>query len=81
MFRKSKRNIVGKTIEENLDYLVAFAFYRLGNRAEAEDVVYDAVLRFLEKVPDEVKPESVRLYLFRIVHNLCLDRAGQETET
>ena len=80
MFRKSKRNTVSKIIEGNLDYLVRFAYFRLGNHVEAEDLVYDAVLRFLEKAPDDIRPESVRLYLFRIVHNLCLDktRAGHK---
>ncbi|MDE6853518.1 MAG: RNA polymerase sigma factor, partial [Muribaculaceae bacterium] len=75
MFKRRKRNNVSKIIEENLDYLVRFAYYRLGNHAEAEDLVYDAILRFLEKAPDDIRPESVRLYLFRVVNNLCLDKA------
>lgn len=74
MFRKTKRNIIGRIIEDNLDYLVRFAFYRLGNREEAEDLVHDAVLKCLEKSPDDLKPESIRLYLFKIVYNLCQDR-------
>lgn len=74
MFKKWKRNIINKIVEENLDYLVRFAYFRLGNREEAEDLVYDAVLRFLEKAPYDIRPESVRLYLFRIVHNLCNDK-------
>ncbi len=78
MFKKSKRNNISKIIEDNLDYLVRFAYYRIGNHVEAEDLVYDAVLRFLEKAPDDIKPESVRLYLFRIVHNLCLDKTRTE---
>lgn len=75
MFRKMNHKIIGEIIEANLDYLVRFAYYRLGNRVDAEDLVYDAILKFLEKRPNDIKPESVRLYLFRIVHNLCLDRA------
>lgn len=80
MFKKPKRNNINKIIEDNLDYLVRFAYYRIGNHVEAEDLVYDAVLRFLEKAPEDITPESVRLYLFRIVHNLCLDntRAKQK---
>lgn len=80
MFKKSKRNNMSKIIENNLDYLVRFAYYRIGNHAEAEDLVYDAVLRFLEKAPEDIKPESVRLYLFRIVHNLCLDKTRIEKD-
>lgn len=80
MFKKSKRNNMSKIIEDNLDYLVRFAYYRIGNHIEAEDLVYDAVLRFLEKAPEDIKSESVRLYLFRIVHNLCLDKARTENK-
>ncbi|MDE6803250.1 MAG: RNA polymerase sigma factor [Muribaculaceae bacterium] len=78
MFKKSKRNTISKIIEDNLDYLVRFAYFRLGNRVEAEDLVYDAILKFLEKSTGNIKPESVRLYLFRIVHNLCLDKMRTE---
>ena len=78
MFKKRKRDNICEIIEENLDYLVRFAYFRLGNYVEAEDLVYDAILRFLEKSPVDIKPESIRLYLFRIVHNLCLDKTRPE---
>lgn len=45
MFRKPKRNNISRIIEDNLDYFVRFAYYRIGNHTEAEDLVYDAVLR------------------------------------
>lgn len=73
MFIKTRHKIVSRIIEENLDYLVRFAYYRIGNRGEAEDLVYDAVLKFLERNNEKIKPESIRLYLFRIVYNLCQD--------
>ena len=74
MFKSKKRNTISKIVEENLDYLFRFAFYRIGNREEAEDIVYEAVLKLLEKDVKEIKPESVRFYLFRIVLNLCIDK-------
>ncbi len=79
MLKKTRHKTISRIIEDNLDYLVRFAFYRLGNHDEAEDLVYDAVLKFLEKGTNNIKPESVRLYLFRIVHNLCQDyvRSGK----
>ena len=73
MFKKTRHKTISRIIEDNLDYLVSFAYYRLGNHVEAEDLVYDAVLKFLERDTDNIKPESIRLYLFRIVHNLCQD--------
>ena len=47
MFASSRRNI-DVVIEANLDALVRFAYFRIGDRVEAEDIVYDAVLRLLE---------------------------------
>lgn len=79
MFKRTKHDNTSKIIESNLDYLVRFAFFRLGNRMEAEDLVHDAILKLLEKNPTEIKPESLRLYLFRIVHNLCIDRKRTKT--
>lgn len=80
MFRKSRHKIVSRIIEENLDYLVRFAYFRLGNRGEAEDLVYDAVLKFLERNNEKIKAESIRLYLFRIVYNLCLDYSRKQKQ-
>lgn len=74
MFKKIRRKSINRIIEDNLDYLVRFAYYRLGNRNEAEDIVYDAILKFLENNRRNIKPESVRLYLFKTVYNLCVDR-------
>ena len=74
MFKKIRRKSINRIIEDNLDYLVRFAYYRLGNRNEAEDIVYDAILKFLENNRRDIKPESVRLYLFKTVYNLCVDR-------
>ena len=62
-----------KVIEDNLDYLVRFAFFRLDDRDEAEDLVHDAVLKFLELDTKDIRPSGLRLYLFRIVYNLCQD--------
>lgn len=75
MFKKIRHKTISRIIEDNLDYLVRFAYYRLGNHVEAEDLVYDAVLKFLERDTGNIRPESIRLYLFRIVHNLCQDYA------
>lgn len=73
MLNKLRHKIMDKVIEDNLDYLVRFAFFRLDDRAEAEDIVHDAILRFLELDSKEIRPAGLRLYLFRIVYNLCQD--------
>lgn len=68
------RQMLGEVIEENLSYLVRFATIRIGNKADAEDVVHEAVRRLLEADIAGIKKGSVRMYLFRIVYNLCKDR-------
>jgi RNA polymerase sigma-70 factor (ECF subfamily) len=73
MFRRQQHRIKENVIEENLDYLVRFAFFRLADREEAEDVVHEAVLRFLEQKPSKISGSGLRSYLFRIVYNLCQD--------
>ncbi len=69
MFGSRRRNI-DEVIEVNLDALVRFAYFRMRNRAQAEDIVYEAVLRLLE---NRGKVRDARCYLFRIVFNLCHD--------
>jgi len=60
-------------IEATQDELVRFAFYRLGNRDDAEDVVQDV---YVEAYRDRAKRRlvtHVRPYLFRMVGNRCVD--------
>lgn len=50
-----------------------FAFYRLGNQADAEDAVQDV---YVQAFRDRVKRRhitEVRPYLFRMVRNRCTD--------
>jgi len=69
MFGSRRRNR-DQVIEANLDALTRFAYFRTGDRTEAEDIVYEAVLRLLE---NREKVNDARCYLFRIVYNLCQD--------
>ena len=69
------------------DELVHFAFYRLGNQADAEDTVQDV---YVQAFRDRVKHRhvtEVRPYLFRMVRNRCTDalrtrsrRSGRSAE-
>ncbi len=67
------RQMLGEVIEANLNYLVRFATIRIGSKADAEDVVHEAVRRILEAEVSKIKQDSIRMYLFRIVYNLCKD--------
>lgn len=65
--------MLGEVIEANLNYLVRFATIRVGSKTDAEDVVHEAVKRLLEANISYIKRDSIRMYLFRIVYNLCKD--------
>ena len=54
--------------------LRALAYRMLGSRAEAEDIVQEAWLRWAEV--DEGQIHSDRAFLSRLVTNLCLDKLG-----
>lgn len=65
--------MLGEVIEANLNYLVRFATIRVGSKADAEDLVHEAVKRLWEANIYYIKRDSIRMYLFRIVYNLCKD--------
>ncbi|WP_422049488.1 RNA polymerase sigma factor [Shimia sp.] len=53
----------------------AQAFRMLGDRAEAEDVAQEAMIRLFKQAPDWRQGEAkVTTWLYRVVANLCTDR-------
>jgi RNA polymerase sigma-70 factor, ECF subfamily len=60
------------SFESHRRALTGLAYRMLGSRAEAEDVVQDAYLRWHEADRDAI--EQPRRYLGTIVTRLCLDR-------
>jgi RNA polymerase sigma-70 factor (ECF subfamily) len=62
-------------VDRHLAPVVSFAWYRLGDRAEAEDVAQETLLRFSRKTRDWVPGgPKVRTWLYRVAGNLCIDR-------
>lgn len=59
---------------EHARSLRALAYRMLGSRAEAEDIVQEAWLRWAEV--DESTVQHAGAYLSRLVTNLCLDKLG-----
>jgi RNA polymerase sigma-70 factor, ECF subfamily len=59
---------------EHARSLRALAYRMLGSRAEAEDIVQEAWLRWAQV--DESTVEHAGAYLSRLVTNLCLDKLG-----
>ncbi len=60
-------------VEETQNELVEFAFYRLGNQADAEDAVQDVYVQAFRDRAKRGHITGVRPYLFRMVSNRCTD--------
>ena len=56
----SENELKERVVRENLDYLVRFALFRIGNMSLAEDAVYDAIVKFIEHKHPPIAPEIVR---------------------
>ncbi|WP_170784239.1 RNA polymerase sigma factor [Ruegeria lacuscaerulensis] len=56
------------------------ALRMLGNRAEAEDMTQEAMMRLWKVAPDWVAGQAkVSTWLYRVTMNLCLDRLRKQT--
>ena len=74
----SNNNIeqLAEGIDEWQEQLFRYAFYRVGNRSDAEDVVQDAFLKIASTTTPISNPKA---YLFRIVSNGCVDSLRQKS--
>lgn len=62
-----------RLIEASQDELVSYAFYRLGCREDAEDVVQDVFVQVFRDREKRRNITGVRPYLFRMTGNRCTD--------
>lgn len=67
------------------DKLYRYAYYKLGNRHDAEDAVSDCVVSAYEQIVNLRKPESFHSWIFKILHFSCsnyikLQMQQRETE-
>ena len=59
--------------------LLCYAYYRLGNEADAQDAVQDAFLRMTQKLSDSSgEIGNLKCYVFRILSNLCSSRMAHD---
>jgi len=57
---------------------LAFAYHVLGNREDAEDVAQEALIRALFGRAPFRHEAAFSTWLYRVVHNLCIDRMRAE---
>jgi RNA polymerase sigma-70 factor (ECF subfamily) len=69
-----KKNLLASLYEEYYDRVARYAFTRIGNRHEAEDIASDTFLKALESLSG-YKDQGIPMqaWLFRIAHNLVVD--------
>lgn len=80
-FRNKKQqqlDILEKLVEANQHYLFRFAYFRVGSREVAEDIVQNVFLKLIENCIDLALMKSPRMYLFRMVSNRCIDYQRRE---
>ena len=62
-----------RIVAERQDWLFRFAYMRIGNREDAEDVVQEVLLGVFRRLREKTKVESVEQYLIRSISNACAD--------
>jgi len=60
-------------IARNQDKLLKHAFFRLGNKEEAEDIVQEVMIRIYQQRESKKHVGAPVSYVFRMVYNSCID--------
>jgi RNA polymerase sigma factor (sigma-70 family) len=71
---------LGEFIKKNQNRLVRHAFFKLGNREEAEDVVQEVMIRIYQERENKQHIEQATSYAFRMVFNACLDQLRKKAK-
>jgi RNA polymerase sigma factor (sigma-70 family) len=70
--------VVRDALSEGYDHLRSYLVRRLGNAAEADDVLQGAILRAIKKAPDLRNEHAVRGWLARIISSTIVDHQRRE---
>lgn len=72
--RSKDRSAFELVFNSNFNVLVNYAFRFLDTREEAEEVVQDVFVKFWDKCEELAPESSIKSYLYRSVHNTCLNQ-------
>jgi len=67
-------------IKKNQNRLVRHAFFRLGNKEEAEDIVQEVMIRIYQEKESRQQVEQPTSYAFRMVYNACIDHLRKKAK-
>lgn len=75
------REAVREMIEENYEAVYRYCYYRLGDRAAAQDAAQEVFLKFLSSLPEYQERGKLRNYLYVIAGNTVKDMFRKKRET
>jgi len=79
--RKHKEAELASLYEEYYDKIAHYAYVRIGNRTEAEDIAGEVFLKALESLKSyQERGIPMQAWLFRIAHNLVVDHLRKTTK-
>ena len=79
--RKHKEAELASLYEEYYDKIAHYAYVRIGNRTEAEDIAGEVFLKALESLKSyKERGIPMQAWLFRIAHNLVVDHLRKMTK-
>ena len=70
---QQRLNELERLIVKEQDVLFRFAYMRVGSRADAEDIIQDAFLKFFRSSEGLGSVRNVKHYLIRSISNACKD--------
>ena len=72
---------MGKTdLEQQYEKIYRYCYFKVHQREAAEDITQETFLRFYERFGHYGNDFTLQ-YLYRIAHNLCVDRFRKKEET
>jgi len=79
--RRHKESKLAGLYEEYYDKIARYAYVRIGNRTEAEDIAGEVFLKALESL-ESYKERGIPMqaWLFKIAHNLVVDHLRKTTK-
>lgn len=80
MNQKANIKQIEKLIDELQDGLFSFAFFRLGDEKEAEDVVQEVFIRYFKENQKKLIAYP-KAWLYKSLHRLCIDHVRKRPPT